>query len=239
MLFGIGLMVLAIFPGFHLLTQVGNPALAEASKTAPVVVVADPAECSLQFDPVGKSQFHSSCDIAKSVLASSGVSYTNLAAPAGSVAQVRIGDHVLVSSANGAGLDTKALVKLKADVGARIKAELAKAGYPLKADPARTNVLGLFLTVMIFCIGACALYGPQIAALVEMFPARVRYTALSLPYNIGTVWVGGFLPATVFAMVAASGDIYFGLWYPLAFAVLGFVVMLVFLPETKGRDLSF
>ena len=238
MLFGVGLMALTTFPGFHMLTTAGNPALDEASKRAPVVVMADPAACSLQFDPVGKSQFRSSCDLVKSTLANSGVSYTNQAAPAGAVAQVKVGQ-VVVPSAEGAGLSTPDLAKLKAKVGGDIRDALKAAGYPLKADPARTNPVAMFFIIMVFCIGATALYGPQVAALVEMFPARVRYTALSVPYNIGTGWVGGFLPATVFAMVAASGNIYFGLWYPMVWTVLGFVVMLLFMPETRGRDLNF
>jgi hypothetical protein len=238
MLFGLIVTCIAIFPGFHLLTRAGNPALDEAATRAPVVVVADPSECSLQFDPVGKSQFRSSCDIAKSTLAQSGVSYTNQAAPKGTVAQVRVGD-TAVPSADGSTLDAKALAGLKTEVGGRIKTALKAAGYPERADPARTNAIGLFLVLLVFCVGATALYGPQAAALVELFPTRIRYTALSLPYHIGTGWVGGFLPATAFAMVAASGDIYFGLWYPLVVTAISVVCMFFFLPETRGRDLNF
>jgi hypothetical protein len=238
MLFGMVLMCVAYFPGFHLITRLGNPVLDEANTRAPVVVVADPSECSLQFDPVGKTQFRSSCDIAKSTLTSSGVSYRNEPAPAGTIAQVRVGGAV-VPSADGGELDTKALAALKTEVGGRIKAALVEAGYPAKADPARTNGVGLFLVLMVFCVGATALYGPQAAALVELFPTRIRYTALSLPYHVGTGWVGGFLPASAFAMVAASGDIYFGLWYPLVFTAIAAVVTLFFLPETRGKNLEF
>jgi len=238
MLFGMVLTVIAIFPGFHLLARYGNPALDAAATRAPVVVVADPAECSLQFDPVGKSQFRTSCDIAKSTLASAGVSYRNEAAPAGTTAQVRVGDTV-VASGSGAGLATADLAALKTEVGGRIRQALQAAGYPRTADPAHTSALGLFGVLLVFCIGATALYGPQAAALVELFPTRIRYTALSLPYHIGTGWVGGFLPATAFAMVAASGDIYFGLWYALVATALSAVCTLLFLPETRGKDLDF
>ena len=237
MVSGMILTTAALYPGFHLIVQAANPALAAASASAPVVVIADPATCSLQFDPVGKAQFKTSCDIAKSVLTNAGVSYTNQAAPAGTVAAVKIGAASVVS-AEGGGADPKALKVLKAGVETRIKAALHTAGYPDKADPARTNAIGIFLVMLLFTVGACALYGPQAACLAELFPARIRYTALSLPYHIGTGWVGGFLPATAYAMVAASGDIYFGLWYPIGAACLAILVTLIFLPETRGRDLN-
>jgi len=238
MVFGMILMLAAIFPGFHLLTRAGNPLLDQAASRSPVVVVADPADCMLQFDPVGRSQFSSSCDIAKSTLARAGVSYSNEPAPPGTLAQVRVGE-VVVPSADGRGLDTAGLNALRTETSGRISAALAEAGYPLRADPAQVNVLGLFLVLMIFCIGATALYGPQPAALVELFPTNIRYTGLSLPYHIGTGWVGGFLPATAFAMVATTGDIYFGLWYLVAAIGLSALVALLFLPETNGRDLDF
>ena len=238
MLFGMVLMVAAIFPGFHLMTRAANPLLDQAATRAPVVVVADPAECSLQFDPVGKTQFRTSCDIAKSTLARAGVSYANEAAPAGTLAQVRVGE-VAVPSVDGSTMDAAALAEAKADATARISAALTAAGYPPSADPARVNAVGVFLVLLVLCIGATALYGPQAAALVELFPTRIRYTALSLPYHIGTGWVGGFLPATAFAMVAATGDIYFGLWYPVVFTAVAAVVTLIFLPETRGRDLDY
>ncbi len=124
-------------------------------------------------------------------------------------------------------------------MGGRIKGALVEAGYPAKADPAKTNAGGLFLILLMFAVGATALYGPQAAALVEMFPTRIRYTALSLPYHIGTGWVGGFLPATAFAMVAAKGDIYYGLWYPVVATAIAVVTTIVFLPETRGKNLGF
>lgn len=236
MLFGMLLALVAFFPGFHALTKAANPALAEAQATSPVTVVADPATCALQFDPVGKASFSSSCDIAKSVLSNAGVSYANDAAPVGTVAQIRVGDHA-VSSVDGAGMDAAALKAARADVETRVKAALVAAGYPDKADPARLNFPLTFGILMIFMVAACALYGPQAAALVELFPTRVRYTAMSLPYNIGTGWIGGLLPAASFALVAWSGNIYFGLWYSVFFTVIAVLVSLIWLPETKGRDL--
>ena len=199
--------------------SIRQSALALASQRSPVAVFADPATCSLQFDPVGKAQFRTSCDIAKSVLTNGGVSYRNIAAPPGSLAHVQVGA-VDIASVEGGADDPATLRKVKSQVEARIKAALRTAGYPATADPRRTNALGLFGVIMFFTFGATALYGPQAACMSELFPARVRYTALSLPYHIGTGWVGGFLPATAYAMVAASGDIYFGLWYPIAAACL-------------------
>jgi len=237
MLFGMILALVAFFPGFHALTKAANPALAEAQASAPVTVVADPASCALQFDPVGKTAFASSCDIAKSVLSNAGVSYVNVEALPGSIATVRIGAAEVVS-AEGAGLAPAALKAARADVEARIKSALTSAGYPEKADPARMNLPLMFAILMVFIVAATALYGPQAAALVELFPTRVRYTAMSLPYNIGTGWVGGLLPAASFALVAASGNIYFGLWYSVAFTLLAVIVSLIWLPETKGRDLN-
>ena len=237
MLFGMILALVAFFPGFHALTKAANPALAEAQAAAPVTVVADPATCALQFDPIGKAAFSSSCDIAKSVLSNAGVSYGNAAAAPGSVAMVRVGG-IEVASVEGAGMDAAALKAARSGVETRIKAALAEAGYPAKADPARINMPLVFGILMIFMVAATALYGPQAAALVELFPTRVRYTAMSLPYNIGTGWVGGLLPAASFALVAWSGNIYFGLWYSVAFTALAAVVALIWLPETKGRDLD-
>lgn len=236
MLFGMGLMLVAYFPGFHLLARTANPALAEAEARSPVVVSADPADCSLQFDPVGKAAFVTSCDIAKSALANAGVSYRNLQAPPGAPAQVRLGNQALViPSAAGLAPAEAKLVRQKAE--ASIKEALAAAGYPAKADPERMNLLGVFGVLSIFVVAATALFGPLAAALVELFPTRIRYTAMSLPYHIGTGWIGGFVPFTAFAIVAATGDIYSGLWYPFAFTALSVVTCLFLLPETRGRSL--
>ena len=236
MLFGMILALVAFFPGFHALTRAANPALAEAQATAPVVVVADPATCALQFDPIGKAAFASSCDIAKNVLSNAGVSYSNIAAAPGSTASVRVGGTEVVS-VEGAGLAAPALAAARTDVETRIKAALVEAGYPARADPARVDMPLVFAILMIFMVAATALYGPQAAALVELFPTRVRYTAMSLPYNIGTGWVGGLLPAVSFALVAWSGNIYFGLWYAVAFTLVAVVVSLIWLPETRHRHL--
>ncbi len=237
MLGGMLLMLVAVFPGFHLMTQAGNPALAQAQAQSPVTVVADPATCSVQFDPVGRAAFSTSCDIAKSVLTNAGVSYANAAAPAGSVAEVRIGD-VVVASVEGAGLSAEALTAARAEVQTAISAALTAHGYPTQADPTQIDMARVFAVLLVFIVAATALYGPQAAALVELFPTRIRYTAMSLPYNIGTGWVGGLLPAASFALVAWKGDIYFGLWYTVAFTLIALVTAIFFLPETRGRDLD-
>jgi MFS family permease len=236
MLFGMILAVIAIIPGFHLITRAANPALASATERTPVVVIADPADCTAQFDPVGKAAFLSSCDIAKSVLANGGVSYRNQAAPAGTPAVVRIGA-VEVASRSAKGLLKPQSKAVKADVEGRLKAALAKAGYPSAADPKAVDWPLLFGVMMVFALAATALYGPIASAMVELFPTRIRYTAMSLPYNIGTGWLGGFLPAVAFAMVAARGDMYFGLWYPVVTTTIAIVTALIFLPETRNRDL--
>jgi MFS family permease len=236
----LGGMVLALafyFPGFHLLERAANPALAEASARAPVTVTADPKDCALQFDPIGKAAFVSSCDIAKSALANAGVSYANHAGPTGSAAVVQIGETKIVSK-SAKGLPAKEAKAVKTAGEAAIKAALAKAGYPAKADPARLNWWGVFGVLLVFVIGATALYGPLAAALVELFPTRVRYTALSLPYHIGTGWIGGFVPFSAFAIVAAVGNIYAGLWYPVFFTLISVLTTLFLLPETKDRSLD-
>ena len=237
MLFGMTLMLVAYFPAFHLLAQTLNPALAEAEARTPIVVMADPADCSLQFDPVGKASFVSSCDIAKSALAGAGVSYQNQAGPVGQPAVVRIGEAAL-PAADARGLPAAQAAALKAGFDGQLKAGLTAAGYPAMADPARMNLFGAFGVLMIFVIAATALYGPIAACLVELFPTRIRYTALSLPYHIGTGWVGGFVPFTAFAIVTAVGNIYSGLWYPVAFTAFAVLVCAFLLPETRGRPLD-
>ena len=237
MLFGMLLALVAFFPGFQALTRAANPALAEAQASAPVTVIADPATCAVQFDPVGRAAFASSCDLAKGVLSGAGISYRNEAAPEGSAAMVRIGDR-LIPSLEASSLDAAGRAAARADVQARVSAALLEAGYPERADPERMNLPAVFGILLIFIIAATALYGPQAAALVELFPTRVRYTAMSLPYHVGTGWVGGLLPAASFALVAWSGDIYFGLWYSVAFTAVAVIVSLIWLPETRGRDLD-
>ena len=237
MAFGMALMLAAYFPGFHMLAQALNPALAEAQAQTPVIVIADPADCSVQFDPVGKASFTSACDIAKSTLANAGVSYRNEAGPVGSTALVRIGAQTIPST-TAKNLPAPVVKAVKASVEARIRTALTQSGYPAKADPKRMNLWAAFGVLSVFVVAASALYGPIAATLVELFPTRVRYTALSLPYHIGTGWVGGFVPFTAFAIVTAVGDIYSGLWYPFAFTAVALAVCLLFYPETRGRSLE-
>jgi hypothetical protein len=225
------------FCAFRLMTEAANPALAHAQAAAPVTVVADPADCALQFDPVGQAKFASSCDIAKTFLTNAGISYSNQAAPKGTVASVKVGA-ASVASRDARGQSDAELKKTRAAVEGEFKAALKAAGYPAKPDPKTVDKARLLEILLVLVVAATALYGPQAAALVELFPTRVRYTGMGVPYNIGTGWVGGFLPAAAFAMMAATGDIYFGLWYPVAFTALAVVVCFLFWPETKGRDLN-
>ena len=237
MLFGMALAAVMLVPGFRMLTVAVNPALAAAASSSPVIVIAPPNECSVQFDPVGKTRFTSSCDIAKSTLAAAGIPYTNEDAAPGSLAHIRVGK-ADISSFDGSKMTSADLTVAKKKFDADAKAALGAAGYPLAANDAKIDVIHAILILLVFMTAAAALYGPQAAALVELFPARIRYSALSLPYHIGNGWFGGFLPATAFAIVAATGNIYAGLWYPVVIATVGFLAMLFFLPETRGRDIS-
>jgi MFS family permease len=236
MLTAIAASAIGFFPLFHALAEAANPALVAAQARSPVAVVADASTCSLQFDPVGKTQFVTSCDIAKSVLAGAGISYSNVAAPKGAVASVRVGE-TTIASIEGTALAPADLKAARTAFEIELKTALAAAGYPAKADPAQFDYRRVVGILLIFMVLATMLYGPQAAALVELFPSRIRYTALSLPYHIGTGWFGGFLPAAVFAMQTAAGDVYFGLWYPTIVAGVSAVVCLLFLPETRKRDI--
>jgi MFS family permease len=237
LLFGMILSCVTLFPGFHMMLKFGNPALAQAIENTPIIVEADPKLCTIQFDPVGKAVFTSPCDLAKGLVSNLGLPYQSASSPGLSTASVRIGEAV-ITIPSGAGLKPAEVKALKAKTTAEIKAALAVAGYPLKADPTKANLWGIFAILVVFAIAATSLYGPMASLLVEMFPTKVRYTALSLPYNIGTGWFGGLLPAISFAMVAASGNIYFGLWYPVVTSVIAVVVSLIFLKETSGRSLD-
>ena len=259
---GCALAALTLFPVFHALTAAANPALAQAQATAPVAVVADPAECSSQFDPVGQNKFDTtSCDIVKNAMAKAAVNYTNVAAPAGTIASVKIGE-VTITAPDPAvlkGDERKAAIAAftaqvvgapavaakpaegdKPAVAAKpaVVGELTKVGYPAKADPAAINkplvVALLFYLVLLVTM----VYGPIAAMLVELFPSRIRYTSMSLPYHIGNGWLGGLLPAIGFAMVAANGDIYYGFWYPVVVAAATLVFGLIFLPETHRRSID-
>jgi MFS family permease len=232
------LAVLTYFPLFHALTRYANPALYAAQAAAPVSVIADPGECSIQFDPIGKNKFDStSCDIAKSWLAKAGVSYQRIDAPAGTVAQIRSGETTLAAPDphTVTGADRKAAITA---FQGKAKAMIAAAGYPDKADPATIDKPMVVLVLFILVVFVTMVYGPIAALLVELFPARIRYSAMSLPYHIGNGWFGGFLPTTAFAMVAATGDIYYGLWYPIVLAGATLVIGLFFLPETFKRDIA-
>ncbi|MFZ5668890.1 MAG: MFS transporter [Pseudomonadota bacterium] len=228
---------LTCFPLFHALTQAANPALAAASARSPVTVIADPAACSFQFDPIGKTAFRSSCDVAKSALASAGVSYDTREAVAGSTATVDIGGRQLPAF-EGAGLSTRAFGEAQAAWRKDLTAALKAAGYPDKADPAQVDRPMVVAVLFALILLVTMVYGPIAAALVEMFPARIRYTSMSLPYHIGNGWFGGFLPTTAFAMVAATGNIYFGLWYPVVAAGATAVVGFLFIREMKGADIE-
>ena len=231
------LAALTYFPIFKALTHFGNPAIEAASASSPVIVVADPATCSFQFDPVGKKTFTDSCDVAKSALAKGGVPYLNEAAPAGSVASVKVGS-AMIASFEGRTLDA-ATFKSSADAfNAELATALVAAGYPTKADPAQINVPVLLSLLTLLVLYVTMVYGPIAAWLVELFPTRIRYTSMSLPYHIGNGWFGGFLPTTAFALVALTGNIYSGLWYPVIVAAITVVIGTLFLPETKDVDIA-
>jgi MFS family permease len=220
---GFALAVATYFPLFQGITHFANPKLEAALNGSPIVVTADPAECSFQFKATGVEKFTTGCDNIKSSLVGLSVNYNNTAAPAGTKASVKIGDQTIAA-------DTPDLAKT---IAAAVKAH----GYPASADPADINYPMTVLLLAILVLYVTMVYGPIAAWLVELFPTRIRYSGLSLPYHIGNGWFGGFLPATVFAIVAATGNIYSGLWYPVGVAAVAFIIGLIFLPETKDRDI--
>jgi MFS family permease len=224
MLAGFALAVITYFPIFQGITHYANPKLEDALSAAPVVVTADPNQCSFQFKATGTETFTTACDIIKSTLVNLSVNYENVKAPAGAKASVKIGDTQLNA-------DTP-------NLPAAIAAAVKNHGYPASADPNDINYPMTVLLLAILVVYVTMVYGPIAAWLVELFPTRIRYSGLSLPYHIGNGWFGGFLPATVFAIVAATGNIYSGLWYPIVIAAMSFVVGLIFLPETKDRDIT-
>jgi len=234
------LAAVTYFPVFKGLTHFANPALERAVATAPVTVVADPADCSFQFDPVGKSAFTKSCDVVKSSLARAGVPYDNEAAPAGAVARVRIGtgdSAVFIDSFPGNTLSKADFKTANDSFAAQLKSALTTAGYPPKANMAEVNYPMVIALCTYLVILVTMVYGPIAAWLVELFPTRIRYTSMSLPYHIGNGWFGGFLPVTSFAIVAATGNIYNGLWYPIVVAVMTAIIGTLFLRETKDQGL--
>ena len=250
---GLALSIVTYFPIFKAITHYANPALEQAVATSPVVVVANPDECSFQFNPVGTSKFTSSCDIAKSALVRRGIPYSNEAAPAGTIATVKVGSTVIPAydasgaapaktevslshgpSSHAAPADPKAAgAAFEKGVGDALKT----AGYPPKAEPSQVNYFMTIVLLTVLVIYVTMVYAPIAAMLVELFPTRIRYTSMSLPYHIGNGWFGGFLPTTSFAIVAATGDIYSGLWYPIIIAAATLVIGLLFVRETKDVDI--
>ena len=233
---GMALALILYFPASHWIAAAANPALVAAQERTPVVVETDPATCSAQFDPVGTAKFSSACDIAKSTLVTKGISYRSIASADGQT-RVLVGSNA-VAIPNGDALDAAGLKALKTKVGGDIGGALSAAGFPKTASPTQAGMTILIVILLLFVVAATALYGPQASALVEMFPTRVRYTAMSFPYHVGTGWVGGFLPVTSFALVAMTGNIYSGLWYSVVFTGISVVVSILFLKETAGKPLE-
>jgi len=224
MMAGFLLAVVTYFPLFQGITHFANPALERALAASPVTVVADPATCSFQLKLTGTESYTTPCDVAKSALVARSVNYANQTAAAGAPVVVKVGDQSLTAG-------TPTFVKELNDA-------ITRHGYPASANPAEINHVMTVVLLTILVIYVTMVYGPIAAWLVELFPTRIRYTGMSLPYHIGNGWFGGFLPAIVFAIVAATGNIYSGLWYPIAVAAMSFVVALIFLPETKDRDIN-
>ncbi len=226
------LAIFTYFPIFKALTWAANPELAAAAETSPVTISADPSKRKFQFNPVGQSKFTTPCDVAKSALVKAGVPYSNVAQPGGG-AQIQIGGTV-VESYDAAAPDAK---EKGAAFTTQLGDALKTAGYPPKSkiDGVAWPVVGL-LTILVIYV--TMVYGPMAAFLVELFPTRIRYSAMSLPYHIGNGWSGGFLPTTAFAMVAATGDIYYGLWYPIVVAAMTVIVGALLLHDTKGHHLT-
>lgn len=259
---GCVLAALTLFPAFHMLTEAANPALAAAQANAPVTVTANADECNSQFDPVGgKSYDTTSCDIIKAMLAKAGINYRNLPAAPGTVASITIGATTFTApdprvvkgdekkaaiAAFTAAIVGKAATPAKPAEGGKpavaaapaVPGALAKVGYPSKADPAKINTAKVVAILFYLVLLVTMAYGPIAALLVELFPSRIRYSAMSLPYHIGNGWLGGLLPAISFAMVAANGDIFYGLWYPVVVAGATALIGLIALPETHRRSID-
>ncbi|NVD71711.1 MFS transporter [Duganella sp. BJB488] len=229
------------FPLFGALTHYGNPALETALKNSPVVVVADQTSCHFQFNLTGQKKFPSSCDIATSMLTQASVNYTTQEAPAGSVAKIKVGDKEITSFNATMTPDGLNFDKASKDAEAALKKEVAAAikgaGYPAKADDTQINKPMMVVILFILVLYVTMVYGPIAAMLVEMFPTRIRYTSMSLPYHIGNGWFGGLLPTISFALVAFKGDIYYGLWYPIVIALITAVIGALFVRETKDNDI--
>ena len=228
---------LTYFPIFKAITHYANPALETAQANAPVRVMADPATCSFQFNPVGTAAFTSSCDVVKSFMAQNAVNYENVAAAPGTVATVQIGNESFTSF-DGQGLARPDFLARKAALDKQLTASIRSHGYPAAADPTQINYFMTTLLLFILVLYVTMVYGPIAAMLVEMFPTRIRYTSMSLPYHIGNGWFGGFLPPVAFAIVAATGNIYSGLWYPIVIAVMTLIIGMALIRETKENDIN-
>lgn len=234
---GVLLAGLSFFPIFKAMTHYANPALEKALASAPVVVSADPRTCQFQFNLTGTKSFTSSCDLAKAKLVAASVNYSNEAAPAGSIATIRVGDKVLPSF-EGKGLSKDELAEKTKAFSKDLTTAIQAAGYPTKSDPEQINKPMVVVLLFVMVLFLAMAYGPAAAMLVEMFPSRIRYTSLSLPYHIGTGWIGGLMPTTAFAMVAYKGDIYYGLWFPVVIAFATVVIGALFIRETKDVDIN-
>jgi Sugar (and other) transporter len=221
---GFVLAAVTYFPLFQGITHFANPKLEAALASAPVTVMTDPGECSFQFNPTGVQKFTTGCDTIKAALVGLSVNYTNVTVPPGTTASVKIGDQTIAAG-------TPDLAKT---IGAAVKAH----GYPASADPNDINYVMTTVLLWILVIYVTLVYAPIAAWLVELFPSRIRYTSMSLPYHIGNGWFGGFLPALVFAIAATTGNIYSGLWYPIGIAVMSLIIGAIFLPETKDVDIT-
>jgi Major Facilitator Superfamily/Sugar (and other) transporter len=228
------LATIFFFPLFKLLTHYANPALEAAQKAAPITILANPAECGFQFNPTGTSKFTSSCDIARAAITKAGLNYGNVAEAGDATARVKIGDTIVQAYS---GLDSNAATKAK-EFESAIAQALKSSGYTVgPADKSRIDKPMAILVIVLLMLFGTMTYGPIAAMLVETFPSRIRYTALSFPYHLGVGWFGGFLPATSFAISASTGDIYAGLWYPVVLAGACFVICLLLVRETKGINI--
>jgi MFS family permease len=221
---GFLLAAITYFPIFKGVTHFANPKLEAALNSAPVTVIADPNECSFQFKATGTEKFTTSCDVAKAALVTASVNYNNESAPAGTKAKVKVGEQTLDATSPTFAKDLPAAIK--------------QHGYPASADPNEVNYVMTTILLWILVVYVTLVYAPIAAWLVELFPSRIRYSSMSLPYHIGNGWFGGFLPATAFAIVAATGNIYSGLWYPVVIATMSLVIGFLFLPETTDVDIT-
>lgn len=221
LMLGLLLATVLYFPLFKALSHYANPQIDTASRQSPIVVMADPATCTFQFDPVGKARFDSPCDKVKTFLVKQGLPYTSQAAAPGTEVQVSVGEQKI------SGFDEAAM-----------RAAVTEAGYPAKADPSSVNQPMVVLMMVLLTLIATMTYGPLAAVMVELFPTRIRYTSMSLPYHIGNGWFGGFLPTVSFALVVYTGDIFYGLWYPVVITGVSLVVGMLCLKETRNVDIN-